>query len=235
MTIGEAKKLKTMKLEELIGSLRTFEKELEDDKKLRKKTVTFQVEPQQPEGEEGDDLGESMTLLTKNFNQVARKMNRRMKGTFQTKNMTPTSNMFAAHQKFHRHTGGNPDQKKKFKGIQCRECEGYNHVQAECDNTCKKKKSYTVTWSDEETEDQNEGEEVFTDSVALISIIVPKVVSTTVFPIVSLSTVDEPDAKATKEESGDEEEISYEEMAYSYKVMYEKLEGAVTENRGLLK
>ena len=34
-----------MKLEELIGSLRTFEMELEEDKKLRKKIVAFQVEP----------------------------------------------------------------------------------------------------------------------------------------------------------------------------------------------
>ena len=81
-----------MKLEELIGSLRTFEMEIEEDKKLRKRTVAFQVEPHQAEGEEGDDLAEFMALLTKNFNQVARKMNKILKGTFQTKNITPSSN-----------------------------------------------------------------------------------------------------------------------------------------------
>ena len=63
-----------MKLKEL-GSVRTFERELEEDKKLRRKTVAFQVEPQLTESEEEDDLVESMALLTKNFNQVARKMN----------------------------------------------------------------------------------------------------------------------------------------------------------------
>ena len=39
--IREAKNFETMKLEELIGSLRTFEMELEKDKKQRKRTVAF--------------------------------------------------------------------------------------------------------------------------------------------------------------------------------------------------
>ena len=39
--IGEAKNLETMKLKELIGSLWTFEMELEEDKKQRKRTMTF--------------------------------------------------------------------------------------------------------------------------------------------------------------------------------------------------
>ena len=39
--ITEAKNLETMKLEELIGSLRTFEMELNEDKKQRKRTVAF--------------------------------------------------------------------------------------------------------------------------------------------------------------------------------------------------
>ena len=74
--IGEAKNLETMKLEELIGSLRTFEMELEEDKQQRKRIVTFQVEPHQVEEEEGDDLIEFVALMTKKINQVARKMNR---------------------------------------------------------------------------------------------------------------------------------------------------------------
>ena len=49
-----------------------------------------------------------------------------------------------------------------------------------------------------------------------------------------LSSVDESETKIIKEESDEEEENFDEEMAHSYKVMYEKLVGAVTENRGLL-
>ena len=114
-----------------------------------------------------------MALLTKNFNQVARKMNRRIKGNFQPKIMTPVSNSFAAPQKVHRHLVGILDQKNKFKGIRCKECEGYSHVQAACANTCKKNKSYAATWSDEETEDQNEGGELFANPLALINMVVP--------------------------------------------------------------
>ena len=37
----------------------------------------------------------------------------------------------------------------KNKKIQCRECEGFGHIQAECANTLKKKnKSMNSTWSD---------------------------------------------------------------------------------------
>ena len=50
--------------------------------------MVFQVAPQQVEKEEGDDLTKSMALLTKNFNQVARKMNKKSKGTYQPKNTT---------------------------------------------------------------------------------------------------------------------------------------------------
>ena len=42
--IGEAKNLETVKLEKPIGSFRTFEMELKEDKKKRKRTVDFQVE-----------------------------------------------------------------------------------------------------------------------------------------------------------------------------------------------
>ena len=83
--------------------------ELEEDKKVRKKTVAFQVEPQQAKGEKGDDLAKSMALLTRIFNQVARKMNRRMKGTFQTKNMTLASNPFTTSHKAHTYPGGSID------------------------------------------------------------------------------------------------------------------------------
>ena len=51
--------------------------------------------------------------------------------------------------------------------------------------------------------------------------------------LASLSSIDEPKMKAIKEESDDVEEISDEEMAHSYKVMYKSLVGIITENRGL--
>ena len=122
------------------------------------------------------------------------------------------------------------------------ECKGYDHVQNECANTSKKNKSYATTWSNEEIEGKNEGGEVFVDPVALINMAIPKAISTTALPVdtsscksfASVSTVDELETMTIKKESDDEEEISNEEMVDSYKVMYEKLVDAVTENRGLL-
>ena len=117
VAIEEAKNHETMKLEKLICSLRTFEMELKEDKKQRKRTVAFHVEPQQVEGEEGDDLAESMALLTKNLNQVARKMNKRLKGTYQSKNITFAFNPPTSPFKANRFSGLNPNPTNKGKGI----------------------------------------------------------------------------------------------------------------------
>ena len=121
---GEAKNLETMKLEELIGSLRTFEMELKEDKKQGKRTTTSHVEPQQVEGEEGGDLVESMALLTKNFNQVARKMNKRLKGTYQSKNITFSSNPLIPLFKANRFSGVNPTQQIRVKEFSARNKKG---------------------------------------------------------------------------------------------------------------
>ena len=49
------------------------------------------------------------------------------------------------------------ENKKPRKMIQCRECEGFNHIQSECVNTLKKKgKSLKITWSDNESDDSEE-------------------------------------------------------------------------------
>ena len=101
--------------------------ELEEDMKERKKTIDFQVGPQHANGDEGDGLAESMTL-PKNFNQVARKRNRRFRGTFQTKNMTYASSPFNASHKVNINPKGNPNVKNRYKGIQYREREGYGHI-----------------------------------------------------------------------------------------------------------
>ena len=46
----------------------------------------------------------------------------------------------------------NVESKKQNKGIQCKECESFGHIQFECANTLKKKSKYLkTTWSDEES------------------------------------------------------------------------------------
>jgi len=44
----------------------------------------------------------------------------------------------------------------QYKGVQCHECEGYDHIRSECATFLKRqKKSLVVSWSDE---DNSEGE-----------------------------------------------------------------------------
>ena len=45
------------------------------------------------------------------------------------------------------------------RGVQCRECEGFGHIQSECANTLKKnKKVMAATWSDQDSESSDEEE-----------------------------------------------------------------------------
>ncbi|KAI3448824.1 hypothetical protein Pfo_005489 [Paulownia fortunei] len=113
--IEEARDIENMKLDELMGSLQTFELNLNHN--MRDKV-------------DDDDISESVALLTKNFGKFLRKMN--------TKSYKP----------------------KKRRRIQCRECEGFGHVQAEYAYTLKRMgKSLTTTWSDEESKGSQEKDE----------------------------------------------------------------------------
>ena len=53
----------------------------------------------------------------------------------------------------------------KSRGINCRECGVYNHVKKECSNIL----SYAATCSDEDSENNKDGEDIFSESVALVS------------------------------------------------------------------
>ena len=118
-------------------------------------------------------------------------------------------------------------------------CEGYGHIQVE----------YANTWSDDEFEECNEGQDLCNESLTPVklsaakqgssdSIIFasgPQVDTSTYESHASITAFDAINGKTIDVESGDDEEISNEEMILSYKVMYEKLVDIVNENRGLLK
>ena len=176
--IEEAKDVQNMKLEELMGSLRTFEMNLDEERGDKKsKGIAFQAENREDQTEdfwnEDDDLTESMVLLSKNFSKVLKKFNRN-KGYLRNKNSSsvstgvptprrntvPNPGNFNAGSRIKSSTSNNnSDSNAKNKGIQCRECEGFGHIQAECANTLKKKnKSLNATWSDEDSDCSKEDE-----------------------------------------------------------------------------
>ncbi|PNX63255.1 gag-protease polyprotein, partial [Trifolium pratense] len=91
------------------------------------------------------------------------------------------------------------DKPSQNKGIQCHECEGYGHVRAECPTYLKnQKKSLTASWSDDELSD-NEGNEAAKQITALTGI-------------------------CASETDSCEEELTYDELADSYRELCLKSE-----------
>ena len=80
------KNTETIRLDELMGSLKTFEMNLSQNKKEKEisQGIAFQAEVEDNVEEEDEDLAESLAQLTKNFNKVMKKFNE--------KNQTPTFN-----------------------------------------------------------------------------------------------------------------------------------------------
>ena len=115
--IRKTKDLKRMTLEELMGSLLMFEIELNKESKERKKLIRLRVESKLLV-DEGNELSESMTLLSNNFERAIKRLNAQEKGNPQTRKIAfATLNPI----KFGR-TLGSPRPNIMKKTIQCREC-----------------------------------------------------------------------------------------------------------------
>ena len=187
--IEEAKDVQKMKLEELIGSLRTFEMNLQEGKKEKKNIgIAFQADTV-----EATDFEESMVLLSKNLNEAVKR--------FRKKN---------------RNNIGGSEASAQNKGIQCRECEGFGHIQSECANTAKKKgKSFNAMWSDEDSDGSREEDGGTGNHLAF----------TTKFSTGIGTVVDT--------ESSDDENMSEEAMVETYRLALEKCEEVAQVNQSL--
>ncbi|XP_062088723.1 uncharacterized protein LOC133795284 [Humulus lupulus] len=155
-SIEEVHDVEDMDLDELIGSLQNYELTLKrwskgkkgKDKETKKTggSLAFVLkETCDQERETFDTLTEEkVALLTRNYAKFLRKNMR--KNSFNNK-----ENIFKKNFSTNQKTSQTQDNKNR--GIQCRECDGYGHIQAECANTQKrKKKALVTTWSDSEEE-----------------------------------------------------------------------------------
>ena len=115
----------------------------------------------------GEDFNKSVALLTKNFGKSIKKLNKQIKGTSQSRKAHTKSFNFS---KFSRNTDENMVGKFKSKGIECKECGGFGHIQAECTNTKKKNLPYIMTWSEDEYEDDREAENNVKEHLTLINL-----------------------------------------------------------------
>jgi len=158
-TIEESKDLEEMKIEELVGSLQTYEYSLPLVRKA--KTISLKAfkankKKSKVSSNEDSDIDEdAMKMLAKNFKQVMK--NNRFKKKFSDRLRKAP------------HTGELEEAKKKdLRGSQCFKCSGFGHIRTECANLKKQKgKAFNATLNDEsEKEEQTLEEEKFLAFVA---------------------------------------------------------------------
>jgi hypothetical protein len=146
-TIEERKDLEEMEIEELLGSLQTYELSLPSVKKL--KTITLKASKKKVKASSGDDSEEEekvVAMLAKNFRRLMR--DDRFKKKFSEKM-----------KKAPKEPELEEEEKKDPRGPRCFECSGFGHIWADCGNLKKGKgKAYNVTLSDESEEEAPKSE-----------------------------------------------------------------------------
>jgi hypothetical protein len=146
-TIEESKDLEEMNIEELVGSLQTYELSLPPVKKL--KTIALKASKKKVEASFEDDSEEEekvVAMLAKNFRRLMR--DDRFKKKFSEKV-----------KKVPREVEPEEEEKKDPRGPRCFECSCFGHIRADCGNLKKGKgKAYNVTLSDESEGEAPESE-----------------------------------------------------------------------------
>jgi hypothetical protein len=144
-TIEESKDLEEMKIEELVGSLQTYELSLPPVKKL--KTIALKAFKKKVEASSEDDSEDEekvVSMLAKNFKRLMK--DDRFKKRFSERV-----------KKSPREAEPEEEDKKDPRGPRCFECSGFGHIRADCGNLRKGKgKAYNVTLSDESEEEAPE-------------------------------------------------------------------------------
>jgi hypothetical protein len=136
-----------MKIEELVGSLQTYELSLPPVKKL--KTIALKSSKKKVEASSEDDSEEeekAMAMPAKNFRRLMKDDRFKKKFSERVK-------------KAPREAEPEEDEKNDPRRPRCFECSGFGHIRPDCVNLKKGKgKAYNVTLSDESEEEAPESE-----------------------------------------------------------------------------
>jgi hypothetical protein len=119
-TIEERKDLEEMKIEELVGSLQTYELSLPLVKKL--KTIVLKASKKKVEASSSDDSEEEEKVVA----MLAKKFRRLMKDDRFKKKFSEKM------KKAPREVEPEEEEKKDPRGPKCFECSGFGHIQADC-------------------------------------------------------------------------------------------------------
>jgi hypothetical protein len=144
-----------MKMDELVGSLQTFETVLDERGDKKNKSIAFVSNIDEDnthyEDEEEESIADAIAMLGRHFNKVLKRVDRRNR-------QNAPSIRFDINKQQNGLKKSKPEEKNsQSKGVQCHECEGYGHIRSECGTYQKRqKKGLTVSWSDEESEEEHE-------------------------------------------------------------------------------
>ncbi|XP_060961015.1 uncharacterized protein LOC133031514 [Cannabis sativa] len=223
-SIEESRDIETLDLDELIGSLQNYELTLERWEK-GKKTKSSEKEKiemgvafiHKEENSKEVDLSESFTdanlaLLAKNYARFLKK---------NFKKPNPGNKENSAGRNFPGPNRQSQQSEKKGKGIQCHECSGFGHIQAECANTLKKKKALAVTWSDSEEEEASDESK---DDKSVMAFMVRESVP---------EEVKGDDSLSDSESTVDEKNKAYEEMFAQWGYMAKRVKELQDLNKAL--
>ncbi|GAU37544.1 hypothetical protein TSUD_369920 [Trifolium subterraneum] len=188
IAMEEAQYISTMRVDELIGSLQTYESSVNERIERKNKSIAFVSNAaEEDEQDSGESFSEAIVMLGRQFNKILRKADKNSwKGA--KNNASDIMRSIDAQKK------SKGDEKPTVnKVIQCHECEGYGHIRTECGTYLRnQKKSLVALWSDEE---ESEGEKEF-EATKHVKVLTGIVESDT--------------------ESSDEE-LTFEELASTYK------------------
>ncbi|CAM8965633.1 unnamed protein product [Rhodiola kirilowii] len=184
--IEEMHNITTLKLDKLMGSLRTYEIN-HDFQTGEEKGIVLKVDITEDKLDSGCTT-EQLAMMAQNFGRMVRKINR------------------------HGPEQGKTCLTKEKEEIQCHECKGFGHIASQCANTLMKKKAMVASFSDSES-DEEKGET--TNFVAFVTTLDEcSSTSETVPPQLELLGEDPSDS--------DNEELTQDSLAQTYKDLYEK-------------
>ncbi|CAM8889891.1 unnamed protein product [Rhodiola kirilowii] len=208
--IEEMHDISKLKLDELTGSLRTYEI---NHNFLTGEVKGIALKVDMPEDKlDGGCTTEQLARMAQNFGRMVRKINRR--GPEQGQSSSTNFHNW----KSSRSRSSDMRQESSDKGkeeIQCHECKGFGHIQSQCANTLmKKKKAMVASFSDSESDEEIGGSET-TNFMAFVTTTGECSNSSETVPAqLELPGDDLSDS--------DDEELMQESLAQTYKDLYEK-------------